>query len=109
MPYDESAASRVRALLRRRSGYAEKKMFGGLCFLMHGNMCCGLTGGGLMLRLGADGAAEALREPHTREMDFTGRPMKSMIFVEPDGYASGEALKRWLGTAATFASSLAPK
>jgi hypothetical protein len=62
-----------------------------------------------MLRLGADGAAEALREPHTREMDFTGRPMKSMIFVEPDGYASGEALKRWLGTAATFASSLAPK
>jgi hypothetical protein len=73
MPYDESAASRVRALLRRRSGYAEKKMFGGLCFLMHGNMCCGLTGGGLMLRLGADGAAEALREPRVKWTSPAGR------------------------------------
>jgi TfoX/Sxy family transcriptional regulator of competence genes len=63
-------------------------MFGGLAFLLNGNMCCGVVSDQLMLRLGESGAAEALTEPHTRLMDFTGKPMKSMVYVDPTGLTS---------------------
>ncbi|NOX59320.1 MAG: TfoX/Sxy family protein [Planctomycetes bacterium] len=109
MAYDENLAARVRALLRRRNGFSEKKMFGGVCFLLNGNMCCGVTPNELMLRLGAEGAADALKEPNTREMDFTGKPMRSMIYVDPEGYDSDPELKSWVTQAAKFASSLPPK
>jgi TfoX/Sxy family transcriptional regulator of competence genes len=84
-------------------------MFGGLAFLLNGNMCCGVTGDRLMLRLGEDGAREALAEPHARPMDFTGKPMKSMIYVEPAGIASEEDLRKWVGRAVAFAASLPAK
>jgi TfoX/Sxy family transcriptional regulator of competence genes len=109
MPYDASAADRVRRILRRRKGFSEKKMFGGLAFLLDGNMCCGVLRNDLVLRLGDEGAAEALRERHVRAMDFTGRPMKSMVYVEPPGYASEAALKRWVDVAAKFARTLPAK
>ena len=109
MAYDTHLADRVRSLLNRRLEFSERKMFGGICFMLGGNMCCGVTTTELMLRLGPEGAAEALSEPHTREMDFTGRSIKSMIYVEPEGYQTEEALRRWVERAATFAASLPAK
>ncbi len=109
MAYDEQLAGRVRKLLSRRKGFAERKMFGGICFLLHGNMCCGVTTDALMLRLGREGAEAALGEPFTREMDFTGRPMKSMIYVEAVGYELDDDLADWVRRAAKFASTLPAK
>ena len=109
MPYDERLAERVRKALRRRRGIAERKMFGGICFLINGNMACGVLDKELMLRLGKPGAAEALRHPHTREMDFTGRPLKSMVYVRREGLRSKVALEKWVRLAADCARSLPPK
>jgi TfoX/Sxy family transcriptional regulator of competence genes len=90
-------------------GISEQKMFGGLAFLRHGNMVCGVMGAELMLRLGPDLAEAALEEPDTRPMDFTGRPMKSMVIVAPAGFASDEALAGWVERALGFAATLPPK
>jgi TfoX/Sxy family transcriptional regulator of competence genes len=109
MPYDENLAQRVRQLLKRRKRFSERKMFGGICFMLGGNMCCGITERELMLRLGPERAEQALCEPHTREMDFTGRPMKGMIYVEPEGFREEDDLKFWVRLAADFAGSLPPK
>ena len=109
MPYDELLASRIRDELVAHAGLSERKMFGGIAFMLNGNMCCGVVGDELMLRLGEEGASEALAERHTREMDFTGRAMKSMIYVEPQGCQTAEALSMWVGRAARYAASLPPK
>lgn len=109
MAYDEQLADRVRKLLKRRKGFSERKMFGGICFMLQGNMCCGVIQSNLMLRLGAELAPHALKQPHTREMDFTGRPMKGMVYVEPAGHEEDDDLKSWVAQAAAFASSLPPK
>ena len=88
---------------------AERKMFGGLAFLQRGNMVCGVVKADLMLRLGPQAAAEALAQPHTRPMDFTGKPLKSMIYVDAAGIDSDESLQRWVETALAFARTLPPK
>jgi hypothetical protein len=75
MAFDVAVAVRMRKALARRKGVTERRMFGGLAFLLEGNMCCGVLGDRLVLRLGA----EALREPHTRPLDFTGRAMARMV------------------------------
>ncbi|MBI1788289.1 MAG: TfoX/Sxy family protein, partial [Acidobacteria bacterium] len=74
MPFDERLADRVRSALSRGKGVAERRMFGGVAFLVRGNMCCGVTRDLLVLRVGSPGAELALGRPHTREMDFTGKP-----------------------------------
>ncbi len=74
MPYNEVLAARVRDILWGEPGLTERKMFGGVAFMLHGHMCCGVINNDLVLRLGADGAGEALSQPFTRPMDFTGRP-----------------------------------
>ena len=84
-------------------------MFGGLAFMLRGNMCCGVVGDSLMLRLGNDGAAKALGEPYVRPMDFTGKPMKSMVYVGPDGIAAAADLARWLELAVAFVQTLPAK
>ncbi|MDH5513193.1 MAG: TfoX/Sxy family protein [Gammaproteobacteria bacterium] len=109
LPYDESVAARIRRALAPRTDIDERKMFGGLAFLMHGNMCCGVVKDTLVVRLGNDGAAAALAEPHARPMDFTGKPMKSMVYVGPEGIADDDDLNRWLGRAIGFAETLPPK
>jgi TfoX/Sxy family transcriptional regulator of competence genes len=109
MAFDESVAARVRKALVRRKGVTEKKMFGGIAFLLNGNMCCGVLGDVLLLRLGSEGASEALREPHTRLMDFTGKPMKSMVYVAPAGFATDQALRSWLRLAIAYVSELPAK
>jgi TfoX/Sxy family transcriptional regulator of competence genes len=109
MAYDETLASRIREIIGGIDGeVAERKMFGGLAFMLNGHMFTGIVGGKLMLRLGEAGAAEALRRDYVQEMDFTGRPMKAMVFIEPAGL-DGDALGKWVTSAAAFAQSLPPK
>ena len=110
MPYNEELAERVRKLLIRRKNFSERKMFGGICFMLGGNMCCGVTKKNLMLRLGKQKAEKALKEePFTKEMNFTGKSIKSMIYVEKGGYQEEDDLKGWVKKAASFASSLPVK
>jgi TfoX/Sxy family transcriptional regulator of competence genes len=96
MAYDEKLAGRVRAALSRRAVVEERKMFGGLAFLVKGSMTCGIVGDELMVRVGPDRHEEALARPNVRPMDFTGRPMRGMVFVAPPGLASAPALARWV-------------
>ena len=109
MAYDEALADRVRALLHGDERVTERKMFGGLAFLVRGHMVAGILDEELMLRLGKPGAAEALTEPHTRPMDFTGKVLSTMLFVEPAGIAAPADLEAWVRRALAFAESLPPK
>jgi len=84
-------------------------MFGGLTFMLGGHMCCGVAGHDLVLRLGEPRAAKAVGRPHVRYCDFTGRPMKTMVTVAPDGLADGEALTKWVRQAVNFVRSQPPK
>jgi TfoX/Sxy family transcriptional regulator of competence genes len=84
-------------------------MFGGIAFLLNGNMCCGVNDTDIMLRLGKDGAQKALSEPHIREMDFTGTPLSTMVYLRPAGYRKDEDLVRWLKRAIDYAKTLPPK
>jgi hypothetical protein len=109
LAYDRALAERIREIVADIDGeITERKMFGGLAFMLNGHMFTGIVGDDLMLRLGEAGAEAALRHEHVREMDFTGKPMKAMIFVEPAGFA-GRALGDWVASAAAFALTLAPK
>lgn len=107
--YDLHLAERVRQALAGQPRVAERKMFGGLAFFVHGNMCCGIVGEDLMVRVGPQRYEEALAQPHARPMDFTGRPMKGMVFVSPDGCRSGEDIKRWVKRGLDFVLTLPPK
>jgi len=107
--FDEGLAERVRALVASEADTRERKMFGGLCFLCGGNMACGIVGDELMVRVGPEGWSHALSEPAAREMDFTGRSMKGMVYVGVDGFAEDADLARWVERGTTYARSLAPK
>jgi TfoX/Sxy family transcriptional regulator of competence genes len=109
MAFDEALADRVRDVLAPRADLGERKMFGGIAFMIGGNMAVGVIGDDLMVRLEPADAERALAEPHTRPMDFTGRPMKNMVFVDPAGTASDDDLASWVDAGADFASSLPPK
>ncbi len=109
MAYDEGLAQRIRELLDGKEGLTERKMFGGLAFMIHGNMCGGVAGDTLMLRVGPDGHDDALSQPHARAMDFTGRPLKGMVYVDPPGIESDDDLQAWLGRALSFVHSLPMK
>lgn len=111
MAYDERLAERVRAVLADHDGVSERKMFGGLAFLVDGKMCVGVIGNELMVRSGPTQHEAALKKPHARPMDFTGRPMTGMIYVAPAGVARGTALKRWveLGIAGAAASPVSKR
>jgi TfoX/Sxy family transcriptional regulator of competence genes len=106
--FDEQLAERVRVVLGAEQGVTERKMFGGLAFMVNGNMACGIVKDELMLRLGAEGADAALERPHVRHMDFTGRPMTGMVYVGRGGLGDVE-LRGWVQQAAAFARSLPPK
>jgi TfoX/Sxy family transcriptional regulator of competence genes len=108
MAYDENLADRVRAVLPAGEAVTERQMFGGLAFMLGGHMACGVVKDTLMLRLGPEGADQALDQPHVRPMDFTGRPMKGMVFIDPDGL-HGDALRRWVDAATGYVGSLPPK
>jgi len=107
--YDEGLAQRVRETLSERDDLSERKMFGGLCYMLGGNMCAGIVGDELMLRVGPEAYADALARPHAREMDFTGRSLKGMVYVGVDGFADDSDLSGWLDLAMSFAGNLPPK
>ena len=109
MTKDEELAARVRPLLKRRKGFSEKKMFGGVCFLLNGNMCCGTWKGSLIARLDKEDHDDIQREPHTREFDVTGRVMKGWARVMPAGIQQADDLKAWVQRSAKFAGALPPK
>ena len=109
MAYDETLAARVRAGIANRPELSERKMFGGLAFMVSGNMCCCLTERGLMVRVGADAYEDALSQPHAGLMDLTGRPMKGWVLVQLEGLASDAALSRWVRQGFEFAATLPPK
>jgi TfoX/Sxy family transcriptional regulator of competence genes len=106
MAYDEGLATRLRDLL---PALTEKRMFGGLAFLLNGNMTVGVIGEALIVRLDVDEATEAMQEPGARPFDFTGRPMKGWLMVDPEGYAEDEDLRTWVDRAIDFVGSLPSK
>lgn len=107
MAYSKTLAEKVRDLLGKSDGLTEKQMFGGLAFMLNGNMACGVVGEELMVRVGPERYDDALSERYTRPMDYTGRPLKGMVYVEEDAIA--EDLDGWVSKGAEFASTLPPK
>ena len=108
MAFDDQLAQRVRDVLAEVPDVSERRMFGGLAFVVGGHIACGIVASDLMLRLGEAGADAALDRPHVRPMDFTGRPMNGMVFIDPEGLR-GDALRQWVDTAADYARGLPPK
>jgi hypothetical protein len=106
---DEELVDRIRRVLRGNRDVVEQRMFGGVAFMVRGHMACGTVRGSLMVRLGDEGVAAALKEPHVEPMDFTGKVLKSMAFVRPAGIRTGAMLRRWVNRVAEFAGSLPPK
>jgi hypothetical protein len=109
MAFNETMAERVRQKLIRKKGIEEKKMFGGLVFLLHGNMLVGAWKDSLIVRLGQEQADEALREPHVKEFDITGRPMRNWVLVEPQGVEDDDQLNGWIQQAVKFVGKLPAK
>jgi hypothetical protein len=109
MAYDEGLAERVRRVLGELPGLVEKRMFGGIGFMVHSNMACGVQKDALIVRVGAEGYQEALAKPHTRVFDITGRPMRGWVMVGPEGYESDEALEGWVRWGVEFAETLPAK
>ncbi len=108
MAFDEGLAERIRLALADADDLYERKMFGGIAFMVSGHMACGVVGDRLMLRLGPEGAAAALGRPHVLPMDFTGRPMSSMVYVTPEGIRADDDLAAWVGEATRFVATLPP-
>jgi TfoX/Sxy family transcriptional regulator of competence genes len=109
MAYDEVLAERIRSVLADEAGVSEKRMFGGLAFLVHGNMCVGVVSDDLMVRVGPEAYDELIRQPHAREMDFTGRPMRGFLYVGAEGVEADAELKRWAGYGLAFTRALPKK
>jgi len=109
MAHDENLAARIREALARKKGIAEKKMFGGLGFLLNGNLLVGVWKDSLIVRLGNEQGEAALLEPHVKEFDITGRPMRNWVLVEPEGVSEDDHLKGWIQRAVKFVSKLPGK
>ncbi len=109
MAYNEELAERIRQLLSDRTDVTERRMFGGMAFMVRGHMCCGIVGDELMLRVGPDLYEAALKEKHVREMDFTGKPLRGMIYVASPGISSAKQLGKWVARGLQFVLSLPEK
>jgi TfoX N-terminal domain len=107
--FDEQAAERVRRVLSARRDVVEKRMVGGLGFMVNGSLCCGVAGTALMVRVGPEAREQALQEPHVRPMEFAGHPMAGFVRVEPGGYGTDAALGAWIQRGLDFVSTLPPK
>jgi len=109
MAFDEKVAARVRAALKGRRGVAEKKMFGGIAFMVRGHMAIGVNDDTLMVRVGPDAYEASLARPAAREMDFTGKPLRGYVYVGPKGFASAAGLGEWIERALAFNRTLKAK
>ncbi|MBA4192625.1 MAG: RNA methyltransferase [Planctomycetaceae bacterium] len=109
MAFDESLAARIRDALTRRRNVEERKMFGGICFFLNGNLLVGVWKDSLIARLGPGEGEAALREPHAKVFDVTGRPMKNWVMVEPEGVEEDNQLREWIRRAEEFVGTLPAK
>ena len=109
MSYDEGLAERLREQFQDRSDVEEKKMFGGLCFMVSNHMCCGIVKETLMARVGPDNYKKRLAKKYASKMDFTGKAMKGMVYVAPEGIESDSELAEWVNVCTGFVESLPPK
>lgn len=109
MAFDEGVAQRLREALQSRDDVLEKRMFGGIAFMVRGHMCVGVIGDALMARVGPKQYDKLLARPHAREMRFTGRPMTGFIHVEPEGIESDGDLRKWVAACVSFVESLPEK
>jgi TfoX/Sxy family transcriptional regulator of competence genes len=109
MAYDEALADRIRDAIGPRKGVTEKKMFGGVAFLLDGKMFCGVTKDDLMVRVGPERYEASLAKAHVRPMDFTGRPMNGYVFVGPEGTRKIDAIRKWVELASDFVAALPRK
>jgi len=109
MAFSAALAERIRQALARKRGVEEKKMFGGVGFLLHGNMLVGVWKDSLIVRLGPEEGDEALKEAHVSEFNITGRSMKGWVLVEPEGVEDDEQLTDWIERATEFVKTLPAK
>jgi TfoX/Sxy family transcriptional regulator of competence genes len=109
MPYNFELADRIRAELSGTGQVDEKKMFGGVGFMVQGNMACGVIGVNLVVRIGAENSEAALAHPYTRPFDFSGKPMAGWVYVEPAGVVADSNLRGWIAQGVAFAQSLPAK
>ena len=109
MAYDEGLADDIRAHLATRRGLSEKEMFGGIAFLVDGNMAVGVSGDSLMVRVGKDAHDEAVSRPGARIFDMSSRPMRGWVVVSPEGFADDAVLDAWIDQGVAYAESLPPK
>lgn len=109
MSYDENLAVRIRGQFDGLKGVEEKRMFGGLCFMLSHHMCCGIVKDTLMARVGPDNYQKCLARKYASEMDFTGRALKGMVYVAPTGIKSNSQLAGWLNLCIAFVQSLPAK
>jgi len=107
--YNERLAERVRGVLASHGSVVEKKMMGGLCFMLRGHMCCGVLKNELIVRVGRERHEAALADPHARPMEFTGRTSRGFVFVASPGLRTSRALERWVSRGIEFVHSLPPK
>lgn len=109
MGYSEQLADRIRTALRGARAVSERTMFGGLAFMVRGNMCVGVIDDKLMVRVGPDGYERALKLTHARPMDFTGKPMRGFVYVTPEGTRTPRQLRAWVDRGLEFAKTLPRK
>jgi TfoX/Sxy family transcriptional regulator of competence genes len=107
--YDVKTVERLRRILSSRQDVIEKRMIGGLSFMLNGNMCCGVTSAGLMVRVGRAGLEQVLSQPHVRPMEFAGRRLAGFVCIDPEGYRTDAALAAWVRQGIDFAASLPEK
>lgn len=109
MAYDETLAGRIRDAVGQQSGIVEKRMFGGVGFLLNGNMLVGVWQDSLIARVGEQASRTALKKPHVGPMDITGKPMKGWLMIQPDGIEQDRQLQSWIDLATQFVGTLPPK
>lgn len=109
MAFNEAVADDVRMRLSRHDGLTERRMFGGIAFMINGNMAVGVSGDELMVRVGEDAHEEAVSRPGARIFDMGARPMKGWVSVAPEGFETDEEFESWVDQGAAYAMSLPPK
>jgi hypothetical protein len=109
MAYDATLADRLRKAPSDFSGVTERRMFGGLAFMLEGHLCCGVVGDEAVVRVGPEEYSSALARPHARQMNFTGKPLKGFVYVGPQGVETDGDLRAWIGRAMQFVRSLPPQ
>ncbi|MDH4037946.1 MAG: TfoX/Sxy family protein [Candidatus Krumholzibacteria bacterium] len=109
MTFNELTAGRIRETIKSTPGVSERNMFGGVSFMLEGNMCCGVIEDNLVVRVGPGAYEAALQEPHARPMDFTGRPLRGFVYVDRAGYEAPGALQGWIERGVAFVRTLPRK